>query len=272
VGPGLNEGFTHIPSGGFQQQAGEEFVIARLPRTNDLRVATNPKLSYEKPVVPGAHFITTSGTAETVGQVRKYAPDRFYLNEKGERNFVTTGDDRKATVRSTQVLKDTTRMETTTEYAGPAGQAEGAATYTVAAAKAPLVKQHGPFGYRNADASTYFNANTDAEQNDYGKSGVEIRRNERFYTGERVHATNLAADDHQGSVHFQDAARPTRGEEIEENFRVAGNFNAIGGGLPEKGTAYDPKDVARTTIKQTTIDNDWLGLAAPVSEQPRLTV
>jgi hypothetical protein len=272
VGPGLNQGYTQIPSGGFQQQEGEEYILARMPRTDDLRTANNPKLSYEKPVVPGAHFITTSGTAETVGEMRKYNPDTFYINENGERNFVTTGADLKAAVRSAQVLKNTTRKDTTREYAGPAGQAEGNATYTIASAKAPLVKQHGPFGWRNADASEYFNKDTDAEQNDYGRGGVEIRPNERFYTGERVHATNLAADKHETALHQQDDVRATRAQELVANSRVAGNFNAMGGGLPGKQTVYDPNDVARTTIKETTIDNDWLGTAGPGGAQPKLTV
>lgn len=273
VGPGLNQGFTHIPSGGFQQQAGEEYVLSRMPRTDDLRVANNPKLSYAQPVVEGAHFITTSGTAETVGEVRRYAPDTFFINENGERNFVTTGADVKATARATQVLKNTTRMATTTEYAGIAGQAEGSATYTVASAKAPLVKQHGPFGYRNADASSYFNKDTDAEQNDYGKSSVEIRPNERFYTGERVHATNVNDQGQAVALHLQDTVRPTRAEELVENYRGTGNFSAItGGGAAEKPTVYDPTDVPRVTIKEQTIDNDWLGTVAPVGAQPKMTV
>lgn len=272
VGPGLNRGYTHLPSGGYQQQAGEEYVISRLPRTDDLRVATNPKLTYEKPVVPGAHFITTSGTAETVGEVRKYNPDKFFINENGERNFVTTGADLKTAVRSAQVLKNTTRQDTSTEYAGPAKQAEGNATYTVASAKAPLVKQHGPFGFRNADATTYTNADTDAEQNDYGKKGVEIRPNERYYTGTRVQATNLAPDARNVALHQQDPVRPTRAEELIGNYRITANFSATGGGLPQKLTVYDPNDIPRTTIKETTIDNDYLGSAAPADAQPKLTV
>jgi hypothetical protein len=272
VGPGLNQGFTHLPSGGFQQQAGEEYVQARMPRTDDLRVATNPKLTYSAPVVKGAHYITTGGTAETVGQVSKYLPDKFYLNKDGERNFVTTGADLKATTRSTQVLKHTTRPETSKSYAGGAGQAEGKATYTVGSTRTPLAKQMGSWGYRNADLSSLFNKDVDAGQNDYGKSGVEIRPNERFYTGTRVHATNLAPDAREGELHLQDDARATRAEELIDNPRAAGNFNALGGGLAEKATAYDPNDIARTTIKETTIDNDWLGMAAPADAQPKLTV
>jgi hypothetical protein len=271
VGPGLNQGYTQIPSGGFHQQEGNEYLINRMPRTDDLRVATNPKLSYGTPVVPGSHYIGTGGTAESVGEVRKYNPDRFFINQNGERNFVTTGADVKSAARATQVVKNTTRMTSTREYAGHAGQAEGKATYTVGSTKAPLTKQHGPYGYRNADASSYFNKNTDAEQNDYGKAGVEIRPNERFYTGERVHATNLAADQSEVSLHLQDNARATRAEELIDNIRGTGNFNAMGGGLPGKLTVHDPNDITRTTIKETTIDNDWLGVAAPASAQPKRT-
>ena len=270
VGPGLNEGYTHLPSGGFQQQSGEEYVINRMPRTNDLRVATNPKLSYKTPVVPGSHFIGTSGTAETVGEVRKYNPDRFFINANGERNFVTVGADTKPAIRSVQILKHVTRPDTSKAYDGPAMQAEGKATYTVGSTRTPLVKQMGSWGIRNADMTANFNRDTDAGQNDYGKSGVEIRPNERFYTGERVHATNLAADKYEVELPLQDAAKATRQEETIQNPRSAGNFTALGN-VAEKPTIYDPNDPLRTTIKETTIDNDWLGIAG-VDAVQKLTV
>ena len=272
VGPGLNAGYTHLPSGGYQQQAGEDYVLARMPRTNDLRTANNPKLTYDTPVVPGAHFIKTSGTAETIGEVRKYLPDTFYLNQNGERNFVTVGADQKPVVRSAQVVKNTTRPDTTKEYAGSAGQTEGKATYTVGSMRTPLAKQMGSWGIRNADMTANFNKNTDASQNDYGKSGVEILPNERYYTGERVHTTNVVPDEREVELPLQDVARPTRQEETINNVRSTGNFGALGNGLAEKATMYDPNDPLRTTIKETTIDNDWLGMAAPAEAQPKLTV
>jgi hypothetical protein len=272
VGPGLNAGYTHLPSGGFQQTAGEDYVLERMPRTNDLRVASKPKLTYDTPVVPGKHFITNNGGAETIGEVRRYRPDTFYLNEGGERNFTTVGADTKPAVRSAQVVKHTTRPETTKEYSGTAGQTEGKATYTIGSMRTPLVKQLGNWGYRNADLTNNFNKNTDAEQNDYGKSGVEILPNERYYTGERVHATNLAPDAREVELPLQDTARPTRQEETIQNPRSSGNFGALGNGVAERPTVYDPNDPLRTTIKETTIDNDWLGMAGPADAQPKLTV
>lgn len=269
VGPGLNEGFSHLPSGGFQQQAGEEFMLERMPRTDDLRVATNPKLTYATPLVSGAHFVGTGSTVETAGEVRKYAPDTFYINENGERNFVTTGADLKATVRSAQVLKHTARPETTKDYVGGAGQADGKATYTVGSMRTPLTQQMGGYGFRNADASYMFDKNTDAAQNDYGKGGVEIRPNERLFTSERVHTTNLVpVEGGKGNVALQDVAKPTRAEELEDN-------NWIGMAAPvesQRLTVYDPNDVARTTIKETTEDNEHLGIAAPANMAQKLAV
>jgi len=268
VGPGLNAGYTHLGSGGFQQQAGEDFMIARLPRTDDMRVATKPKLSYDAPVVPGANFVASPGSAEAIGDVRKYTPDTFYLNENGERNFVTVGADQKAAIRSAQVVKHTTRPETTKAYGGVAGQAEGKSTYTVGSTRTPLAQQMGTWGFRNADLTENFNPDTDAQENDYGKSGVEIRPNERFYTGERVHGTNVKPDAGEVELPLQDTARPTRAEELVEN-------NWIGTVAPAEAqprlTVYDPNDTARTTIKETTIDNDWLGIAAAADFAQKMT-
>jgi hypothetical protein len=268
VGPGLNQGYTHLGSGGFQQQAGEDYVQARMPRTNDLRVATNPKLSYDAPVVPGQHFVANPVDSENIGEVRKYLPDTFYLNENGERNFVTVGADQKATIRSAQVIKHTTRPETTKAYGGIGGQAEGKATYTIGSTRTPLVKQMGSWGFRNADLSDNFNPDTDAPENDYGKSGVEIRPNERFYTGERVHATNVKPDAREVELPLQDVARPTRAEELIENAWIG---TVAPASAQPRLTVYDPNDVARTTIKETTIDNDYLGISAPADCAQKLT-
>ena len=269
VGRGLDDGFTELPSGGFQQTAGEEFMLRRMPRTEDLRVANNPKLSYYQPVVPGAAVVTAPTAPEDIGEVRKYHPDKFYLNEKGERNFVTVGADQKATVRSTQIIRNTTRPDTSKPYEGAAGQVEGKATYTIGSTRTPLAKQMGTWGFRNADLTNNFNPDTDAQENDYGKSGVEIRPNERFYTGERVMGLNVVPDEREGTLPQQDFVGPTRSEETIDLNRVgvAGPVDA-----QPKLTVYDPNDVARTTIRETTEDNGYIGIEAPADCAQKLTV
>ena len=44
VGPGLNQGYTADPMGGFQQAETRDYVMPKT--TNETRVKTNPKVSY----------------------------------------------------------------------------------------------------------------------------------------------------------------------------------------------------------------------------------
>jgi hypothetical protein len=87
---------------------------------------------------------------------------------------------------------------------------------------------------RNADGSQYGVPNTDVPNNDFGRSGVELPVNQRNVTGERTHGLNVT--------------------------------NAAG---PSKMTVYDPNDVARTTIRETTEDNEY---TAPLNGPQKLTV
>ena len=257
VGKGLGQGFTSIPSGGYQQA--DSLVYARPRSTDELRTANNPKLTYEGRVVKGAHFVAAPGK---LGEVRKHLPDKFYLNKNGERNFTTTGANLKATERPVQVLRETTRPDTTKEYEGPAKSQDFNATYTVPSTRAPMVKQAGSWGFRNADSTNYADKDTEKGQNDYGKSSIEIRPNERFYTGERGQALNPKP---QGTgkvtLPLQDGPRQTRKDENLGNPNQAGYINVGAGGVG-KGPAYDPNDIARTTIKETVLDGDYLGNAA----------
>ena len=77
MAPGVGEGFSATGKGGFQQLEVNELMMKNIKRTDDLRVADNPKLSYKMPVVPGQQFIGKS--MDTPGEVRKYRPDTFYV-------------------------------------------------------------------------------------------------------------------------------------------------------------------------------------------------
>jgi hypothetical protein len=74
VGPGVNDGYTNIPKGGFQQEDMREFAIPRT--TDEIRVVTNPKLSYEPPMIRGANAVTVPGIQ---ADVKKNKPDKFAL-------------------------------------------------------------------------------------------------------------------------------------------------------------------------------------------------
>lgn len=258
VGSGLGEKFGFSGKGGFQQLEINE--IMRPKDTNDLRVLTNPKETYDTPMVPGGHFIGTNVDVSNSGEVRKYKPDTFYIDETGERFFVTTGDLIKETVRSTQVLPHTTRPETSVEYGGIATSQDFGESYVTGSYRMPQTQQYGGAGYRNADMTTYYTKDLGNEA-DYGKSSIEIRPNERNETSERVMALNaVPADNGLVTAHFTDDARPTRRSETTGNIRMTGTPITYAERAPAI-TVWDPKDIARTTVKESTIYLDRPGIA-----------
>jgi len=270
VGPALNEGFGTTGKGGFQQYEVNEYMMKNIKRTDDLRTSDNPKQTYNKPVVPGQHFV--GGPAANSGEVRKYRPDRFYIDEGGERLFVTTGDVIKETTRPIQVMKYVARPETSAEFIGPAGSQEFGESYVIGSYHSPQTQQYGGAGYRNADMTSYTTGNTDAPEADYGRSAIEIRPNERNLTGERVMGLNLVpADTGLTTVHYDDPNRPTRRQETVGNLRQSGTPVGYAGGAPAI-TVWDPNDVARTTVKEGTVNWNYLGGAGSADAPNKLKV
>lgn len=268
VGSAIGEKFGMTGKGGFQQIEINE--IMRPKDTNELRVLTNPKETYNAPVVPGSHFVGTA--AQDAGEVRKYRPDRFYIDESGERFFTTTGDLIKETVRSTQVLPHTTRPETSVEYGGIAASQDFGESYVSGSYRTPMTQQYGGAGFRNADMQSYYTKDVDGAEADYGRSSIEIRPNERNETSERVMALNaVPAENGLVMTHYSDNARPTRRAETEGNIRITGTPVNYAQGAPAV-TVWDPHDIARTTVKETTIYLDRPGIMASGSAPNRLKV
>ena len=233
VGPGLGQGYSSLPIGGFQQMEVLE-VARRGLSVDELRATSNPRITYEGVVIPGQAIGTQRAE---IGEVRKYHPDRFYMNENGERNFVNSpANITRETARPSQVMKFQARTETSAQMQGPAVSADFTESYTVPSFRAPFARQQDGYGYRNADASTYGVVNTDAPNNDFGLGAYELPANQRNVTGERGQTLNL-----------------------------------VTAGSPQALTVYDPNDVARTTVRESTGANDWIGGAVGVAAK-KLTV
>jgi hypothetical protein len=268
VAPGVNEGYGMLGKGGFQQLEVNEIMR---PRTTDqLRVETNPKVTYKTPVVPGQHFIGSA--MDTPGEVRKYRPDKFYIDETNSRagTAAPVGLVKEA-VRPIQVLPHTSRTDTSTEAFGPAAGQDTYQSYVAGSYRTPMTKQYGGAGFRNADNTSYYTTNPDSPEADYGRSSYENRPNERTATSERTMGLNLVpADSGQVPTHYLDDARPTRRAEMEDG---VSDFGPAGpaGGAPSV-TVWDPNDVARTTVKETTVKWNYRGVASAASAPNRLKV
>jgi hypothetical protein len=119
VGPGGNDGYTNIPKGGFQQEQYREYA---LPRTTDeLRVVTKPKLTFEPPMIKGQSSVTVPGIQ---ADVKKNKPDRFVLLGHDRVN-TAVGAQTAPRLYAEQPIKPQARDTTEKEYFGPGGGMDG---------------------------------------------------------------------------------------------------------------------------------------------------
>ena len=246
VAPGLGLDYGNEGAGNFHQ-----FEINNIikPKTVDeLRSASNPKMTYKGRIVSGKKIDKRS----KVGEVKHYRPDKFYHNNP-DRYFTTTGDEIKPKVRE-NVYAKRTEKECQREYTGAAGP-----TTHTKPSKIPLHQKSRRNIYKKSDltnATAQGQWNESAENSDYGKNSIKLRPNERDVTQKRTHLSNLITNVKALITPIQDIIKPTKKENFIGNNRPEGNISMPG---PEKITVHDPNDVARTTIKETTIDNEHTG-------------
>jgi hypothetical protein len=291
VGPGLNKGYTWCPSGGFQQAETRDYV---LPKTVDeLRVKTNPKLTYNVPVIPGSK----PSRPGKIGVVQKNRPDSFSVWNP-DRYFITTGDRIKPKQNAEIVLKHSNRATTDIRRAtGPAGPAEGFSQQGIRSnIRVSDKNQYTPGGPRGVDraggwtipdccpeeGSSYvpmkscdfsgypeINKLTRTKKcddkrgqinsiHDYGRSGISCAVTNREETS-CIPNGNIVGVDQQGYVPITSDLRHTRKEDVVGNTRWASNIQLPVG----SGVVWDPNDIPRTTIKETLIqDSQTVNMSA----------
>ncbi len=256
VGPGLNQGYTNEPSGGFQQPDSQDYAM---PKTVDeMRVKTNPKISYYGRVVSGQKIAKPS----KIGTVYKNRPDTFYIQEP-DRYFTTTGNVIAEAQRPCQILKYTNRKTTELKTrTGSAAPIHGTVAQVRSKYKISKKVTYASDGPRNADAiGTWnildiFTGKSKDTPNDYGKSSIRIRNNKRVLNNENDKGQgilNLKAPTEKGTV--RNGQKPRTTKKIIKNKRPEGNLKGM-----SKGITYDPNDVPRTTIKESTVHNNHSGM------------
>lgn len=246
VGPGINQGFTSTPNGGFHPDI-REFI---LPKTIDeLRPKSRPQISYKGRVVSGKS-INSKGTK--IGNVEKYRPDTFIENTP-DRLFTTVGAVTKEMSRPDMIIRDTNRICTTKEYTGVAGPAIKKNTTQRSMYKKSYKQSFKTTGPRNAFSKDSWK---NEKFGDYGKQGILPVHNERQVTGTRTHISNLTSIVKALVAPVLDVMKTTRKENAEGNVRLTGN---IGTSQVTKPNVYDPNDVARTTLKEQLIHDTHTG-------------
>jgi len=257
VGPGLGTGFKSTPSGGFHQYESQDYAQEKC--VDQLRTKLNPnprtaigmvdvaKATYKGRTVDGLKGNLPGETGEVVkNRVNTYfeqSPDQW---------LKTTAANLKPSQVGKFNTKPTNRLSTTKQYIGTAYAYDNLARTKDSSVKAPLRQQFGSFGLGTAAMDQYGKGTND----DYGKSRIMVYQNERDVTTTRVHQGNLTSLVKAVVAPLVDIIKITKKQHAVDNPRHFGNMNIQ---VPKKATLYDPNDVARTTVKETTIHDAIVG-------------
>ena len=240
VGPGMDEDLT-APSGGFHQDT-RDFIIPK--SIDELRPASNPQISYKGRVIPGK---APSGKSSLKPNIAKNRPDTFFLNSE-DRYFTTVGGVEKQTARSCHVMKDTNRKDSK-NYTGSAAPAS-----IKKDPNRPLYKKSTKIQAPETGPRNLFKKGI--KNDDHGKGSINLGTNERDITQKRTHTTNITTAVKSILAPLLDVMKTTKKENVVGNNRQTGN---LGSSRVTKNVAWDPNDIARTTIKETNIHDTRTG-------------
>ena len=268
VGPGLNQGFTNEPSGGFQQPDAQDYSMPKT--TDETRVKTNPKISYYGRVVSGQKIAKPG----KIGTLYKNKPDTYYIQEP-DRYFTTTGQviaqEQRPCIITKYTNRKTTELKTRTGSAAPV---HGTVAQVRSKYKISDKITYASDGVRNADGTgTWgilknmlgFGTTSNEDQsipNDYGKRSIKIRNNKRVLNNENDKGDvilNYKSPIEKGEARNNQKPRFTRKVESIKNKRITGNFQGN-----SKNIIYNPNDVPKRTIKETNIHNNHSGILTSV--------
>ena len=256
VGPGLNLGYgsqnsSGVNTGGVEGSNGfNSGMMAReswMPRSvDDLRVDTNPKMSYnlDGHQGPAIYPIKMQGPNNKIGVVEKHLPDKSY--ESGPtRWFTTTGVEQAPPIRSTQVIPMENRISTTREYYGGTSNTEsGRASYIKQEFEDSKKQSLGELPITNASASGMHGAGP----TDYGHTSYVNYNNNRSTDKESTDFGGVYGMLKASVAPVLDIFRQTRKENAIGNLRQTGNVN----GLTPTGHLFNINDKTKVTNREMT--------------------
>ena len=235
VGPGLNQGYTWEPSGGVQQENTRDYVLPK--STNELRVKTNPKLSFHGRVISG-EAINKPGK---VGIVQKNRPDNFSVWGK-DRLFTTVGACQGLRQRSKVSLGCSNRVITgQKQRINPAGPAVFHKNKTPIGKPSPTFKQ--------VLRSLGFGVATKSDGTTVRNNQGPRKTRKTNVVGNSRWASNIQGPHNRHKVYDPNDVARTTIKETNIHDAVKNNLTPA---RPSKNAIYDPNDIAKITIKETT--------------------
>lgn len=245
VGPGIrtDSGDLTTPSGGFQQDQYRDVEMYK--NVDNLRPKNKKKVTFEGRVLPKSS-ISNRPTPVTMDKNRT---ERFVeydtcsmLPNRGEAPGVT--------VRSTPIDRATQRRRTM-EVKGPAFDSSQGIQQVPevlpgfrqeASALPPVHNRSASYGAGDGD--------------DYGRSTTKVYSNSRTDNMQSSTISNITSIVKSMISPITDKLRRTNKELYA---RRRDGFDVLQQNIPSKSPVYDPSDVAKTTVKETTIHDSRTG-------------
>lgn len=242
-----NQGVGGFNSGMFSREQWKPKTV------DDLRVATNPKVTYslnnhQGPATAGLTSLQQAATQQQIGKVEKHLPDTYFINGP-ERYMTTTGLEKGQTSRSINLLPYENRQDTSMQY-------EGIATGEYKKGKAK--ENYDPSSKDEINCDYFGNpgGNQAATEGDYGVDSYDLRTNNRNIEGEYNIFGNVQSALGAVIAPVMDILRPSKKENFIGNKRQSGNVQGYGAGA---SYVINPYDTLKTTNKEMTVDskNHW---------------
>jgi hypothetical protein len=251
VAPGIGQNYGDEGRGGFHQfETGE---IAKPKNIDQLRTLSNPRVTYTPPTVAGKAIDKRSATPSLYKNRTSKTFPQTHANL-----LKTTGAYLRGKAQENYVMKNTNRINSKSIF-GSAAPVSDKRTYTTPKFQDSSRNNYGSSGVRNAGSVNAWRASS--KNSDYGKGSFKLAPNERDVTQKRTHINNFVTLVKSIIAPLQDKLKGTRKDFIIGNPNPEGY---IGVSIPAKLTVYDPDDVAKTTVKETTLEYDHEGhIAGP---------
>ena len=240
VGRGVGQNYGNKGVGGFHQYEIQE--LARPKSVDELRTISNPKVTYKQPIISGKSFNDKRGSTINISKNR---PDKFTKIHQKDILKQLVLLIRTNTSNIHFKIYFSFKIKTSCWSAAPVSNIKPSKTPNFKKSK----NNYKSIGVLNKTLTDGWNY---SELSDYGKKGIKLPVNERDLTQKRTHVLNVIDLVKSITAPIQDKLKKTRKENVIGNPNPEGYISV---NIPNKQTLYDPNDIARTTIKETTIHN-----------------
>jgi hypothetical protein len=251
VAPGLGLGMTTGGSGGYNsgmldRQAWMPKTVDQMRTDNNQRASGVGLLGHEGPAMNAIQNIPTS---DNIGRVEKNRVERTWDMGYGERNFTTTGIEKKPTARAMPIDRNVHRPETSMSYVGGAGS-QLPETYTTGEY---MESKHMDLGKVPLGIASMTGRQT-ATDHDFEMKSKTSYNNNRTTNSQDTYFGAFSSAIGSVVAPLLDELRPSRKENTIGNLRPYQNAHTS----ISNSYIFNPADRAPPTIRESTEKNKYI--------------